>query len=53
MNNSFFVAILLILTSLFLIIKFNKHLNSQKFKVKPQDKWHMLSEGKDPTDDKI
>jgi hypothetical protein len=53
MNNSFFGAILLILTALFLIIKFNRNLNSQKYKIKPKDKWHMFSEGKDPTDDKI
>jgi hypothetical protein len=53
MNNSLIGAILLILSALVLIIKFNKRANSQKYKIKPQDKWHMLSEGKDPTDDKI
>jgi len=37
--------------STYLIFKLSKKAGSDKYKLKPKNKWNALSEGKDPTDE--
>lgn len=53
MKSSLVGSLLLVIFAIFLILRINKGANSQKYKKRPKNKWQLLSEGKDPTDDSI
>jgi hypothetical protein len=50
-NKSLFGGIGLVLISAFLISKLSKNSGSEKYNLKPKNRWNMLSEGTDPTDE--
>ena len=51
MKNSLFDSLILVGLSTYLIIKLSKKAGSDKYKLKPKNKWNALSEGHDPTDE--
>ena len=51
MKNSLFGCLILVGLSTYLIIKLSKKAGSDKYKLKPKNRWNALSEGHDPTDD--
>jgi hypothetical protein len=51
MKNSLFGLVLMISIVIFLIFRMRKGSNSQKYEARARDKWNLLSDGKDPTDD--
>jgi hypothetical protein len=50
-KNSLFGSLILVGLSTYLIIKLSKKAGSDKYKLKPKNRWNALSEGHDPTDD--
>lgn len=51
MKNSLFGSLILVGLSSYLIIKLSKKAGSDKYQLKPKNKWNALSEGQDPTDE--
>ena len=51
MKNSLFGSLILVGFSTYLIFKLGKKAGSDKYKLKPKNKWNALSEGNDPTDE--
>jgi hypothetical protein len=50
-KNSLFGSLILVGLSTYLILKLSKKAGSDKYKLKPKNRWNALSEGHDPTDD--
>lgn len=51
MKNPVFGSLILVGLSSYLILKLSKKAGSDKYKLKPKNKWNALSEGQDPTDE--
>jgi hypothetical protein len=51
MKSSILLSLLFVALLTYLLIKFNKRINSKKYSRKPLDTWGSLSEGIDPTDE--
>jgi hypothetical protein len=51
MKNSLLGSLILVGFSTYLIFKLSKRAGSDKYKLKPKNKWNALSEGNDPTDE--
>jgi hypothetical protein len=51
MRNSLFESLILVGVATYLIIRLSKKADSDKYKLKPKNKWNALSEGNDPTDE--
>jgi hypothetical protein len=51
MRPSIIGSLILVLVATYLILRLSKRANSERYQVKPKNKWRLLSEGKDPTDD--
>jgi hypothetical protein len=51
MTNSLIGSLLLVWFATYLIIRLSKKADSDRYKLKPKNKWNSLSEGIDPTDE--
>jgi len=51
MRISIVGSLFMVLIATYLIVQLSKRKNSERYQVKPKNKWTLLSEGKDPTDD--